>query len=91
MNASQTWLDTWKTKAENRRQLLSQVVSRKPVNPAVASIRDQYLKRTHAAVSNRKERLQAYVAHLQGVANIIAPNQSSGGSSGSKGSLGDSA
>ena len=95
MNGSQNWVEAWKARAEVRRQTLAQALTRKPINPAVASIRELYIKRAQNAVSARKSWAEAYLAHVKGLHSIIS-NQSVGSasstgntSSSTKGSLGD--
>jgi hypothetical protein len=88
MNGSLNWLDAWKAKADNKRQRLAQALSRKPVNPAMASIRDLYLKRAQNAVSTHQNWAEAYVAHVKGIASIVSAKPAASGAA-SKGSLGD--
>jgi hypothetical protein len=88
MNGSQTWLEVWNTRAENRRQMLEQALSKKPVNPALASIRDLYLKRVQAIAKNRLNLADAYLTHARAVARIVDKGTGRS-SSGSKGSLGE--
>jgi hypothetical protein len=89
MNGSQPWIDAWKTRAENRRQLLEQALSRKPVNPALASIRDLYLKRVQAIAKNRLNLAEAYLTHTRALTRIVDKGSGRAASSGSKGSLGE--
>jgi hypothetical protein len=88
MIAPQNWLDIWKTRAENRRQLLAQALSRKPTNATHASFRDMYVKQWQSRMNNRKDRVEAYLGHVKGMTNILSRPASTGSSS-PKGSLGD--
>jgi len=88
MNGSQTWLNAWKTMAENRRQVLEQALAKKPVNPAMATVRDLYLKRAQAAAKVRLNFAEAYVAHAKTMSRIVG-KAADGGSPGSKGSVGE--
>ena len=92
MNGTSNWLDAWKTRAENRRQLLAQVLNRKPVTARAQTLRDQYLKRVQNAVNTRHSWADAYAKHLKAMQSIVAnPTASSSSVSDSKsGSLGGS-
>jgi hypothetical protein len=89
MNGSQTWLSAWKTMAENRRQMVEQALAKKPVNPALATIRDLYLKRAQAITKSRLNFAEAYVAHAKAMSRVVG-KATEGASSGTKGSVGDS-
>lgn len=92
MNGTSNWLDAWKTRAENRRQMLAQALSRKPVTARAQTLRDQYLKRVQNAVSTRHNWADAYANHLKAVQSIVAtpPASSSSVADSKSGSLGGS-
>jgi hypothetical protein len=91
MNGSPIWLDTWKTRAQNRRQMLAQRLSQRPVNPEVTSIRDLYLKQAQNALNTRKSWAEAYLDHVKGMQSVISNASTASSSAGAKsGSLGNS-
>ncbi len=92
MNVGQDWIDAWKTRAENRRQLLAQRLARQPLGPGLRAIRAQYLKNAQTLLNNRRNWAQAYHKHVEAMAQIVSQNLTRGGgtrTSSSKGSLGD--
>jgi hypothetical protein len=89
MNASSTWLDAWKAKAERRRQRLAQALTRKPINPAAAAIRERFMKQAQTALTARKNWADAYGAHVKELANTLSKPSTATARPGSKGSLGD--
>lgn len=92
MNVAQkNWLDVWNTRAENRRQLLAQRLSREPVGPGMAALRAQFLKNAQTALNNRKGWAQVYSKHLEAVAQIVEKTSrtTAGRAPASKGSLGE--
>jgi hypothetical protein len=89
MNASSTWLDAWKAKAESRRQRLAQALTRKPTNPAAAAVRERFIKQAQTALTARKDWADAYVAHVKDLANTLSRPSAATARPGSKGSLGD--
>jgi hypothetical protein len=90
MNGSKNFLDAWKTRAEARRQAIAQALNRKPANPAVAPLRDLYIKRIQTVMNNRKDWVEAYSSHIKGLTNILSNPSTASSTSSSKGSLGDS-
>ena len=92
MNGTSNWLDAWKTRAENRRQMLAQMLNRKPASARAQTLRDQYLKQVQNALSTRQSWADAYAKHVKEMHSIVAnPSASSSSVSGPKsGSLGGS-
>lgn len=87
----QAWLEAWKARAQRRREALTNYLSRKPANPAVATFKERYVKRLETTVNNRKAFAHAYQQHVQELAKALAGQPSTVTSSGPspKGSLGE--
>jgi len=89
---SQTWLDLWKTRAQAKRDWVSQRMSTPPASPAQALRRQQFLQRTTNALETRKKWATAYQEHVSQLHQMLKGGavSSTSESSGATGELEES-
>jgi uncharacterized protein YllA (UPF0747 family) len=88
------WISAWKTRAQNRRQWLAQVLARQPTTPAQTWRREMLLTKAQSSVQRQKSWADAYQEHIHELANVLSKPFSGGkaavrGSPSVKGSVGD--